>query len=540
MRHVIKKQVLELRFAQGKDMFLLQQKASEFFYSHLLPALEKIFDKLSDENNTIEIDRLELDLGLIEWDKDLQEIKIEELLSKLEKQVEKITGKATAPDYLATKESRDSKIKKKTFSQNACEQWLHYMQTGVLPWNLTGIDDEWRNRVLETLATDYELVTRMKEMVTQDKRILQRIVRDHAISFLVKLIEIITAQQQQSLLQLVQEIEWILTPGLPLTVTVESNPPKKEAAGIWQYLLKNAATTSGSFSAAQLAKQWLEQGIENKEVQPERLKHIKHEISLLVTVIQEVLDTREKPAGNKASESGQEAGEKQKNAEIAPQEKSTPAKEIRSTNDPQKDLLAHQSNEGKNNVKEEDGARQESAAPAMVADNKAMGEEGIYVQHLGVILLHPFFKSFFQRTNLVAEGRFNSRAAQEKAIHLLHYLVTGSREAEEHLLAVPKIICGWPLEEPLSWETGLTAVETVEAGDLLNAAIAQWTILKNTSADGLREGFLQRNGKVQVKNSNMHFLVESSAIDVLLDHLPWNLSMVKLPWLSDLIRVEWR
>jgi Contractile injection system tape measure protein len=56
MRHVIKKQVLELRFAQGKDMFLLQQKASQFFYSHLLPALEKIFDKLSDENNTIEID----------------------------------------------------------------------------------------------------------------------------------------------------------------------------------------------------------------------------------------------------------------------------------------------------------------------------------------------------------------------------------------------------------------------------------------------------------------------------------------------------
>lgn len=540
MRHVIKKQVLELRVANGKDIFLLQQKASQFFYSHLLPALEKIFDKLSDENNIIEIDRLELDLGLIEWDKDLQEIKIQELLSKLEKQVEKIAGKATGPDYLATKESRDSKIKKKTFSQNACEQWIYYMRTGVLPWNLKGIDDEWRNRVLETLATDYELVTRMKEMVTQDKRILQRIVRDHSVSFLVKLIEIVTAQQQQSLFQLVQEMDWILNPDLPPTATVESVPPKKQAAAIWQYLLKNAVTTSGSFSTLQLAKQWVEQGIDKKEVRPEKLKHIKQKMNLLVTVIKEISDAREKPFDKKAVESVQEAGEEHKNAEMIPQKNPASLKEIRSTDVHQQDLPGHQMNEVKKAAKEQDGTREESTDPAMVADNKAIGEEGIYVQHTGLILLHPFFKSFFQRTNLVAEGRFNNRTTQEKAIHLLHYLVTGSMEAEEHLLAVPKIICGWPLEEPVSWEAGLTAIETSEANDLLNAAIAQWTILKNTSADGLREGFLQRSGKAQVKNGNMHFLIESSAIDVLLDHLPWNLSMIKLPWLNELIRVEWR
>jgi hypothetical protein len=79
-----------------------------------------------------------------------------------------------------------------------------------------------------------------------------------------------------------------------------------------------------------------------------------------------------------------------------------------------------------------------------------------------------------------------------------------------------------------------------EAGDLLAAAIAQWSILKNTSVEGLREGFLQRGGKLFSKNGNLWLQVEKNAIDILLDYLPWNLGIIKLPWLKDVLRVEWR
>jgi hypothetical protein len=70
-------------------------------------------------------------------------------------------------------------------------------------------------------------------------------------------------------------------------------------------------------------------------------------------------------------------------------------------------------------------------------------------------------------------------------------------------------------------------------------AISQWEIIKNTSADGLREGFLQRKGKLYSKNGHVHILVEKSTIDVLLGHLPWNLSVVKFPWMDKLMYVDW-
>ena len=34
--------------------------------------------------------------------------------------------------------------------------------------------------------------------------------------------------------------------------------------------------------------------------------------------------------------------------------------------------------------------------------------------------------------------------------------------------------------------------------------------------------------------------VEARTVDILLDQLPWGVSLVKLPWMDRLLRVEWR
>jgi len=86
----------------------------------------------------------------------------------------------------------------------------------------------------------------------------------------------------------------------------------------------------------------------------------------------------------------------------------------------------------------------------------------------------------------------------------------------------------------------LTTEYIIEADGLLEAAIAQWEILQNTSVSGLREGFLQRPGMLFSKNGDFYLRIEKSSIDVLLDYLPWNLGMIMLPWMKILLRVEWR
>jgi hypothetical protein len=169
-----------------------------------------------------------------------------------------------------------------------------------------------------------------------------------------------------------------------------------------------------------------------------------------------------------------------------------------------------------------------------------INEEGIFVFNAGIVLLHAFLPALLNRLQLVNNERFANEHAQQKALYLIHYIVTGKTDAEEHELIVPKVLCAWNLRNPVEKEIELTAEELNETDNMMLSAIEQWEVLKNTSVDGLREGFLQRNGKLYTRNSNVYLLVESKAIDVLLDQLPWNLSFIKLPWMKELLRVEWR
>jgi hypothetical protein len=174
--------------------------------------------------------------------------------------------------------------------------------------------------------------------------------------------------------------------------------------------------------------------------------------------------------------------------------------------------------------------------------DKPQTPEETFVPFAGIVLLHSFFNMFFKNLEIVKEGRFIDHASHQKSLFLLYYLATGNTKPQEHELLIAKILCAYPLDEPVEYGIELTETEISEADDLLVNAIQQWEILKNTSPEGLREGFLQRNGKLYTKKENLHLQVETSAIDVLLDQLPygWNISLVKLPWMENILRIEWR
>jgi hypothetical protein len=171
---------------------------------------------------------------------------------------------------------------------------------------------------------------------------------------------------------------------------------------------------------------------------------------------------------------------------------------------------------------------------------KVPEEEGIFVRHAGLVLLHPFLDRFFNNLGLVKNGSFTDMYSHQKSLYLLHYLSTGELKGPEHELVTAKVICAYPLHKPVEKYIELTGDEINEANELLVNVIGQWDVLKNSSPEGLREGFLQRNGKYTAKNEKGCLYVESHAIDILLDHLPWNIHIVKLPWMIDPLWVEWR
>lgn len=163
---------------------------------------------------------------------------------------------------------------------------------------------------------------------------------------------------------------------------------------------------------------------------------------------------------------------------------------------------------------------------------------GIHIENAGLVLLHPFLPRFFEALDIVAEDKL---LQPERALCLLHFLTTGQLSVPEYDLVLPKILCNVPLLSPVESNVTLTATEQEEAVALLQAVVRHWEALRNTSPDGLRGTFLLRPGKVSLRDDGDWLLqVASKTCDILLDQLPWGISMTKLPWMESMIWVEWR
>lgn len=155
----------------------------------------------------------------------------------------------------------------------------------------------------------------------------------------------------------------------------------------------------------------------------------------------------------------------------------------------------------------------------------------------GLILLHPFLKIFFDRLGiLTADSKLKN---PELCVHLLHYLATGNESAFEHQMGFEKLLCGIPHQVPIERFVVVTEEMKEEAQGVLNAVLANWTILRSSGIELLQNEFLVREGKVTEDEKSIDISFERKTQDILVDRIEWTLSYVKLPWLDKIIRVNW-
>ncbi|HEY6897932.1 MAG TPA: contractile injection system tape measure protein, partial [Rhodocyclaceae bacterium] len=172
-------------------------------------------------------------------------------------------------------------------------------------------------------------------------------------------------------------------------------------------------------------------------------------------------------------------------------------------------------------------------------DDEAPTEE-IYVANAGMVLVAPYFPRLFSMLELTEGGKFKDERAMERAIHLLQYAVNGSCDSPEFLLVLNKILCGAPAAFPIARCIELEERERQAVEGMLQAVIHNWKIIGKTSVQGLQGSFLQRMGRLQLKGDDWYLKVESKGIDVLLDQLPWSISIIRYPWMKRMVFVEWR
>jgi hypothetical protein len=163
----------------------------------------------------------------------------------------------------------------------------------------------------------------------------------------------------------------------------------------------------------------------------------------------------------------------------------------------------------------------------------------ILIPGAGLVLLHPFLPRLFEHCNWLNENEFVNDEVRNRAVYILHYLATGDEEAPEYVLMLPKLLCGIPLESPLEPAAPLTDQEKAACDDMLRQVITHWKALGNTSPAGLREAFLQRQGKLFSTDDGWRLEVQRKTEDILLNRLPWGFSVIKFSWTPRLLFVSW-
>ena len=135
--------------------------------------------------------------------------------------------------------------------------------------------------------------------------------------------------------------------------------------------------------------------------------------------------------------------------------------------------------------------------------------------------------------------RLRDGEALSRAVHLLQYLVDGSMSEPEPGLALNKILCGAALEEAVEKEIALTEEERQVCEHLLKSMIANWSVIENTSIDGLQQTFLRREGKLEQTRDGWKLLIQRKTVDVLVDQIPWSISVIFHEWMPQPLFVKW-
>jgi hypothetical protein len=570
MKHLIQKQQFLLAVPPGVDAFRMQHAASRFYREQLLPALEKIFDELSGDLEVIHLDQCVIDLGsmgaaVLESgfiDEALYRLLRAELRRAIERELARRPGMRVG------------------VREKALARWWYYMEHGRLPWNTDRLTEGELRQVLELFSVDYPAVSRLRTALTREALFLMRVAAQHEEWFLENLLTVLSSARQEGIAvaiagaagvhRILEKIYRQLEQGaLTGPVLGRGNdeeirqslrawagrmagflgaPEYEQRSVLWRRLLVEAAERPAEFAVAgggamlmrdiPLSRPLMEAIVAEEEV--------KGDAPFLQELRRRIKDgpVGSGKGGSNARKEGQSKGGRlPAGSTEADQEAPEPVRGDEELLSEETDTLIAASGMPDAGVLPDEGAMPVESVlreEETVFKREEVTEEGIYVGHAGLILTNPFLSTLFHRLGLWDGAAFASLEARQRAVLLLYYLSTGEDRGPEYALVFPKLLCGYALEMPMPGELVLTAGECAEADVLLENVVLRWEKLGNTSIAGLREGFLQRNGKLTDRAGRLTLQVEASAIDVLLDYLSWNISLVKLPWLKDILYVDWR
>ncbi|MDL2275927.1 hypothetical protein LJC22_07370 [Desulfosarcina sp. OttesenSCG-928-G10] len=166
----------------------------------------------------------------------------------------------------------------------------------------------------------------------------------------------------------------------------------------------------------------------------------------------------------------------------------------------------------------------------------------IFVEDSGLVLISPFLPHFFSHLGLLGENKafISEKTASIAVFSLKQILFSKNPLVVDGDCVLGKILCGLEPESPLSFIPPSAEKEKImgEIPRLLDAVISHWAAFGNTGRQTFVDSFLKRRGVLHMKNA-LELHVEHRPHDLLLQSLPWVISIIQTPWMKSPMQVIW-
>jgi len=511
--HTIRKQTLQFQYNGNADGFALQKEVDDWCNFNLIPEIEQQLDLLDLDDNYITIDKLEIEAtaNKNDWQQKIRD----ELIYSLKRKLSSFETK------FAEKDSN----KTVTRTRKLDELILYYFENGYLPW--------WGN-VLITDNFETVLQSWIREEMSQSRAVsisekLKQTTSENQIERIVNLIpselffQLLKNIYQQDL-EIISHTESFL--GEVIANNISSTQQKAIAKAVYGFILTMMIENKGIINIDVLLQFIHGEATKSKvyakmlkSTAIEKIEHIANPVKKAwqQLLIQEI--KRQKKVSNRQQLSVDETiattnliQEEKEIAEIAKKENRL------------------QYNKLIDRLTNPDSAKK--------SKDNLMAEllEGIYIDNAGAVIFAAFIPALFTQLGLEKDGVIQK---PDLAAMIIQYCVTGNAKIAEYELVLPKILCGLEIEFTVNTNTKILTRHMKEVDEMLLSLIEYWSVLKNTSIDGLRESFFKRSGKLSRMNNEWLLQVEQKPFDMLLVQLPWSMSMIKLPWMENLLKTEW-
>lgn len=475
--HTIKRFSLELQTDGREQLYNLQRKCIKMVNENLAEGIDEILSNHFVTDEIVRINKIEIDLGNI-------------TMAALEtdfvtKCIAELSAKINAmPVIAAQQETGEITIVDK--EENAIEQFFYFLSTGKMLWTFSNISfEQWQKSITSAIKNKaYLFKNEFSKLLAKDPPVMQRLLLQFDDDFIAVLVE-------------------LYQPGL-----------KNEYVRLAALLKEQIFTTDNAvvrktLLATLLPAVFFNLSVIKKDTLPQLIEWINKlpvkndDEGKLIAIEKAIVVIAEKMANIFS---------------VSPEIKTR-------GQEPENNISELKAGEvGKENLKETDST-----------------DTSIFINNAGIIILHPFLKNIFTSLGLMEKDEFKDDFCSQKAVHLLQYLGYHEKEAPEYVQQLNKILCGLNDSEHIDRLIQLSEFEIKEADDLLKAVITHWTILKNTSAEALQQTFFQRSGKLTFNEIDNYWKlqVEKSAVDILMDKIPWGISYIQLPWMKYALVTEW-